>query len=283
MSVPTQVASSSTSPLSPEPVSSPPNAAPNSKASGPATRTGGALVIGASSGMGAALVQQLARAGWHVAALARRTERLESLANELADAPGQVVVRTHDVTDTDVVAALFEDVALAVGGLDLVIYAAGIMPEVGPDDYDTAQDHAQVDVNLKGCIAWCNEAARLFQTQRSGSLVGISSVAGDRGRRMNPAYHATKAAMSTYLESLRNRLSPYGVRVVTIKPGMVETEMTAGIDKLVWPVSADVAAKTILRAAKGGLLDTRYVPLRWCAVMAVIRAIPSRIFRHLNI
>lgn len=264
-------------------MSSPLNPAQRSEASGPASRTGGALVIGASSGMGAALVQQLARAGWHVAALARRTERLESLAAELADASGEVVVRAHDVTDTAAVPALFEDVALAVGGLDLVIYAAGIMPSVGPDEYDTAKDHAQVDVNLKGCIAWCNEAARLFQTQRSGSLVGISSVAGERGRRMNPAYHATKAAMTTYLESLRNRLSPYGVRVVTIKPGMVETEMTADLDELIWPVSADAAARTILKTAKGGLFDTRYVPLRWCAVMAVIRAIPSRIFRHLNI
>ncbi|MFT7679059.1 MAG: decaprenylphospho-beta-D-erythro-pentofuranosid-2-ulose 2-reductase [Planctomycetota bacterium] len=251
---------------------------PISSAAGPR-----ALVVGASSGMGAALVRRMAGQGYRVMALARRLDRLEALAAEVAGGPGEVHVRQHDVLDRDSVPALFEESVHALGGLDLVIYASGVMPEVGPLEYDTQKDIGQVEVNLCGAMAWCNEAARLFQSQRSGTILGIGSVAGDRGRKQNPAYHATKAAFATYLESLRNRLDAYGVRVVTIKPGPVETEMTAGLGDMPLMISADKAAAAILRASKGGFFDTRYLPLPWLPIMTIIKAIPSRIFRHLNV
>lgn len=246
-----------------------------------------ALVVGASSGIGAALVRRLASEGYRVAALARRGEELEQLAQGCAPdcerAGGAVFGHTHDVTDADAVPALFERVARELGGLDLFVYAAGIMPPCDPDEYDTEQDLGQVAVNLGGCIAWCNEAARLFRSQREGVLVGISSVAGDRGRRGNPVYAATKAAMATYLEALRNRLSGLGIHVLTVKPGYVDTAMTEGTDGLFWLISADEAARTILASARNRLWNTRYVPLRWGLVGAVIRAIPSFVFRRLEI
>jgi len=245
-----------------------------------------AIVLGASSGMGAALVRQLAGEGYRVAALARSADKLDELRASCSTAAeatgGEVLVRVHDVSDTDAVPALFEELVRELGGLDLVVFAAGIMPAVEPQEYDTEKDLAMVAVNLAGCIAWCNPAANYFRTQRWGTLVGISSVAGDRGRRGAPVYGTTKAAMNTYLESLRNRLSESGVHVVTIKPGFVDTRMTQGMDGLFWLISAEEAARQILVAARGRA-QVRYVPRQWWVLLTVIRSIPSFLFRKLNV
>lgn len=245
-----------------------------------------AIVVGASSGIGAALARRLVGEGYGVAALARRGERLAALEAELAGAAaaggGRLLVRVHDAARTGEVPALFEELVRELGGLDLLIYAAGIMPQGPPDGYDTEQDLAQIAVNLAGCVAWCNEAARFMGSQRSGTIVGISSIAGDRGRKGNPVYCTTKAAMNTYLESLRNRLGTRGVHVSTIKPGFVDTPMTEGLEGLFWVISADTAAARILRAARWKV-NTRYVPMRWWLVGTVLRMIPSFLFRRLNV
>ena len=105
---------------------------------------------------------------------------------------------------------------------------------------------------------------------------------GDRGRRGNPVYGASKAALAHYLEALRNRLSEHGVRVCTIKPGFVATPMTAGLGNLPGIVSAEAAARTIAGYARRGS-GTRYVPLKWLGVSLVIRNIPSFVFRRLTL
>ena len=244
-----------------------------------------AVVVGASSGIGAAIVRQLVHEGYRVVALARRRAELDELVRACATAArasgGSVSVRVHDVHDVASVPALFEEAARGLGGLHLLVYAAGVMPEVGRDEYDTAKDLEQVAVNLDGCIAWCNEAAKLFRTQRSGTILGISSIAGDRGRKGNPVYNTTKAAMNTYLEALRNRLAESGVHVCTVKPGFVDTVMTHG-KKTFWLISAEEAARLSLKAARGRA-NVRYVPRRWWLVGTVIRSIPSFLFRHLNV
>ena len=240
-----------------------------------------AVVVGASSGIGAALVRQLAGEGAHVAALARRAEELEALRAEAADSPGEVTVYVHDVCDTEAVGPLFEEVVRELGGLDLMVFAAGIMPSVGRDEYNTGLDLSMLEVNVSGCVAWCNPTANLFTTQRSGTIVGISSIAGARGRKGNPMYGTTKAAMDHYLEALRNRLSDYGAHVCTIKPGYVATPMTEGVEGMFWVISAETAAKRILRAARCRV-NERYVPMRWGLVALVLRCIPSFLFKRLN-
>ncbi len=251
-----------------------------SSSSAPAKR---ALVVGASSGMGAEIVKQLTREGYAVAAVARRQELLDSLASEAASGAGRVVPIVHDVNQVDEVPELFEKAIAELGGLDYYVYAAGVMPDVEAEEYDTEKDLLMVDVNLSGFIAWTNPVARYFHSQRSGTLVGIGSVAGDRGRKGAPVYGATKAAMETLLESLRNRLAERAVRVVTVKPGMIETPMTEHLDKLMMPVSAERAAKDILKVSRGKLWNTRHIPLRWLPVSLVIRSIPSFLFRKLSI
>lgn len=242
-----------------------------------------AIIVGASSGMGAAMARQLAAEGYAVAAVARRGALLEALRDGAAAGPGRIAPVVHDVLRIDDVDGAFERAVEAIGGLDLFVFAAGVMPDVGPEEYDTAKDLAMVDVNLSGAIAWTNAAARLMHSQRSGTIVGVGSIAGDRGRKGAPVYGATKAALATYLESLRNRLAERRVRVVTVKPGMVETPMTEHLDALVMPVGAERAAAEILRVARGRLWQVRHVPLRWLAVSLVIRSIPSFLFKRTSI
>jgi decaprenylphospho-beta-D-erythro-pentofuranosid-2-ulose 2-reductase len=248
-----------------------------------------ALVVGASSGIGAALAQRLAAEGCQVALVARREAELARVC-EAINAGGAVRARAypHDVQGVAEVPALFQQIAADLGGLDLVIYAAGVQPRVAADEYDTEKDRLIVEVNVIGAMAWLNEAARRFERAqersdaRGGTIVGISSIAADRGRRGNPAYGASKAALDHFLEALRNRLSQRGVTVVTIKPGFVDTDLTRGMPGLFWLISPDQAAERILAAARRGPA-TVYVPRRWRLVGLILRSIPSFLFRRLKI
>lgn len=241
-----------------------------------------AIVVGASSGIGEALTKRLARAGFRVALVARREQPLASLAAAIKKRhPDRALVYTHDVTNHAEVPALFQRITHDLGGFDLIVYCAGVMPKVAIDEYNFAKDKQVFDVNVLGAMAWLNEAAIRCERQQSGTIVGISSVAGDRGRKPQPVYCASKAALNTYLEGLRNRLGHRGVRVITIKPGPVSTPMTQGL-RMPFMISAEKAADLIYRAI-ASRKNTAYVPIIWWPIMTVIRMIPSFLFRGKNI
>ncbi len=236
-----------------------------------------AIVIGASSGMGEELVRHLAGDGTKVAAVARRLDRLEALAAEF---PGKVLPFAHDVTDYDAVPALFQEITKQLGGLDLVIYAAGVMPAVGEREFDFAKDKQMVDVNVSGAIAWLNQASIRFENTQSGTIVGIGSVAGERGRYAQPVYNMTKAALATYMEALRNRLCKKGVRVVTIKPGPTATEMTAHLH-MKGMMDASKTAEIILKKSRKS--GEYFVKFTHKIAFTIIRNFPSGLFRKLKV
>jgi len=235
-----------------------------------------AIVVGASSGIGAEIARQLAATGCKVAAVARRKDRLDTLAVENPN----ILPIEHDVTCYGEVPALFQEITHRLGGLDLVVYASGVMPEVGPNEYDFRKDREMVEVNLLGAIAWLNPAAERFAATGHGTIVAIGSVAGDRGRMGQPVYNASKAALHTYVEALRNRVARHGVRVVTVKPGPVETEMTARL-QLRNALTAEEAARRIL--AKSERTGEHYLSMAHRVIFTVIKSIPSWIFRRLSI
>lgn len=237
-----------------------------------------AIVVGASSGIGAELARQLAASGCRTAVIARRADALEALA---AGNP-KIFPYAHDVTSYDEIPTLMQRICQDLGGLDLVIYAAGVMPHIGEDQYPSDLDRQTIEINVLGAIAWLNEVAQRFQRARGGTIVGISSTAGERGRRPYPVYCTSKAAFTTYLEALRNRLSQYGVAVVTAKPGPVRTPMTEGMDKLPFVISAEDAASQILAGA-ARRATVVYVPRLWQPIMFVLRNLPSVVFRRLSI
>lgn len=239
-----------------------------------------AIVVGASSGIGHALVAEYLQRGFRVAALARRAEPLESLAAQAGH--DSVLAIAHDVCDGDAIPGIIERIESHFGvPTDTLVLAAGIMPPSDADTWDLASDREVVEVNLLGMMNWIHRIAPAMKERGRGHIVGISSIAGDRGRRDFLAYNTSKAAFTTMLEAVRNRLHRHGVTVTTIKPGFVGTRMTEGKDGLFWVASPEKAASLIARAAESGAM-TRYVLRRWWIIGTIVKLLPSFIFRRLN-
>ncbi|MCB1156377.1 MAG: SDR family NAD(P)-dependent oxidoreductase [Leptospiraceae bacterium] len=242
------------------------------------------IVVGASSGMGAEIAREKLKNGDSVCIVARRQDKLKALAEEF-NKNGEIkaISIINDVTNFSSVETAFNKAVDTMGGLDEIYYCSGLMESIRIEEYSTEKDIRTLNVNLGGAFAWLNPAADYFQRKGEGKIIGVSSVAGDRGRVKNPSYHAAKAGFTTYLESLRNRLNKKGkITVLTVRPGFVDTEMTKGMEGLFWLISANEAAKTIIKAAEKNCEDI-YVPARWRLVMFIIRNIPSFIFKKLSV
>jgi len=243
-----------------------------------------AVVVGASSGIGAAVARRLAAEGFIVAVLARREEKLAELCAEINAAAGETraAAYRHDVTDFGSVAATFQTILKDLKRIDTLVFVAGKQVHLETTEYNFEKDQKMIEINLLGAIAWFTQAAALFDRMGEGQIVGISSVAADRGRVKNPGYNASKAGMSTYLEGLRNRLTRRGVNVLTITPGFVDTDELKGSGMTFLVIPPEKAAADIWRAMKKRR-QLVYTPWIWRYIMLVIRNIPSVIFRRLSI
>jgi decaprenylphospho-beta-D-erythro-pentofuranosid-2-ulose 2-reductase len=243
------------------------------------------IIIGASDGLGAALARRLAHEGYTLALLARRKEKLEALCNELNTSMGAgcAYPYIHDVSRYEDVPALLRRIVADLGGLDLVIFSAGInRPPGGIDRYNFENDRQMVEINLIGAMAWLTPVAEMFHAVRAGQIVGIGSVAGDRGRVGNPGYNTSKAGLATYLEALRNRLTRDGVHVLTVKPGFLQTDMLKSAQgSTPFVIPPEKAADDIWRAIRRRRQQI-YTPARWYWIMFAIRHTPSFIFRKLS-
>ena len=241
------------------------------------------IVIGASNGLGAALAQKLAHEGYSLALLARSKDKLEALCNEINVHEQPARGYTHDVSDYDNVPALLRKIVADLGGLDLVVFVAGVnYPPGGIDKYNFENDRKMIEVNLIGAMAWLSPIAEMFQSAKAGQIVGIASVAGDRGRVGNPGYNTSKAGLATYLEALRNRLTRHGVNVLTVKPGFLKTEMLkAAQGATPFAIDPEKAADDILKAMKKRK-QVIYTASIWRWIMLAIQHTPSFIFRRLS-
>jgi short-subunit dehydrogenase len=243
------------------------------------------IVIGASDGLGAELARRLASDGYSLALLARRQEKLEALCNEINSAAGErrALPYPHDVFEYDKVPDLLRRIVADLGGLDLVIFVAGVnYPPGGIDKYNFENDRRMIEINLIGAMAWLHPIAEMFQSAKAGQIVGIASVAGDRGRVGNPGYNTSKAGLATYLEALRNRLTRHGVHVLTVKPGFLKTEMLkAAQGATPFAIEPSNAADDILKAMKKRKQEIYTAPI-WRWVMLAIKHTPSFIFRRLT-
>lgn len=242
------------------------------------------LIIGASTGLGAELTRKLAREGYALALLARSKEKLDALCYEINSQGGDVRSYEHNVTDYDEVPSLLLKIVADLGGLDTVIYVASInQPPGGIDKYNFENDRQMIEVNLIGAMAWLTPIAEMFQAAKAGQIVGISSVAGDRGRVGNPGYNTSKAGLTTYLEALRNRLTRRGVNVLTVKPGFMKTEMLkAASGPTPFAIEPSVAADHIVKAMKKRKQVIYTAPI-WRWIMLAIQHTPSFIFRKLSL
>ena len=243
------------------------------------------LIIGASDGLGAELARKLAQDGFSLGLLARRREKLEALCAEINSSVNErrALAYVQDVAEYDKVPALLRKIVADLGGLDLVIFVAGVnYPPGGIDKYNFENDRRMIEVNLIGAMAWLHPIAEMFQSAKAGQIVGIASVAGDRGRVGNPGYNASKAGLTTYLEALRNRLTRHGVNVLTVKPGFLKTEMLkAAQGPTPFAIEPSKAADDIVKAMKKRK-QVIYTASIWRWIMLAIQHTPSVIFRRLS-
>lgn len=242
-----------------------------------------ALIIGASDGLGAALARKLARDGYSLALLARSEEKLKFLRSEIS-ANGQVAsTYVHDITEYNKTPDLLRKIVADLGGLDVVVFVAGVnYPPGGIDKYNFENDRKMIEVNLIGAMAWLTPIAEMFHAAKAGQIVGIASVAGDRGRVGNPGYNTSKAGLATYLEALRNRLTRHGVNVLTVKPGFLKTEMLkAAQGATPFAIDPEKAADDIVSAMKKRK-QVIYTASIWRWIMLAIQLVPSVIFRRLS-
>jgi len=241
------------------------------------------IIIGASDGLGAALARALAREGYSLALLARSQDKLQRLCDEINAGEGLARAYVHDVAEYNQAPALLRKVVSDLGGLDLVVFVTGVnYPPGGIDKYNFENDRRMIEVNLIGAMAWLHPVAEMFQSAKAGQIVGISSVAGDRGRVGNLGYNTSKAGLTTYLEALRNRLTRHGVNVLTVKPGFLKTEMLkAAQGATPFAIPPEKAAEDIVQAIKKRR-QLIYTASIWRWIMLAIQHTPSFIFRRLT-
>ena len=240
-------------------------------------------IFGATSAIAQATARLLSRRGARLHLVARDAGKLEAVRADLA-ARGAAAVSTAlaDLDDHLALAALVDGAIEALGGLDAALVAQGTLPDQAEAASDPEIARKALHTNFVAPALLIGVLAERFEAKGAGTLVAISSVAGDRGRASNYVYGSAKAALSTYLAGLRNRLHAKGVRVVTIKPGFVDTPMTAHFPKgALWATPAQVA-EGIVRAMERGTA-VAYVPWFWRPIMLVIRLIPEAIFVRLKL
>ena len=239
------------------------------------------LILGASSDIAKATARQYAREGCTILLAGRRAETLEAFSQDLT-IRYKVVARyiTFDAADPASHALFYHTLNPAP---DIVICAFGELGEQEQAEQDWASCNRIIQANYTGAVSILNIVANDMAARRSGTIVGISSVAGDRGRQSNYIYGSAKAGFTAYLSGLRNRLYRSGVHVVTVKPGFVNTKMTSGL-KLPGPLTAQPAqvAAAIHKAVRKKS-NVIYVLWMWRWIMLIIRSVPEGIFKKLKL
>ncbi len=241
------------------------------------------LVLGATSGIAEATCRIWARQGASLFLVARNAEKLAAVAADLKTRGASYVdTAVVDLDDTERHPALLAHAINSLTGMDVAYLAHGVLGDqaAGEQEFGTA---AQIiHTNFVSAVSLLTWLANYCVQRRSGVLAVLSSVAGDRGRKSNYLYGASKAGLSAFLGGLRNRVDREGVTVLTIKPGPVKTAMTVKMKGSEKFADVDKVAATIVKAIDARA-DTLYVPFQWRPIMFVIREIPERIFKKLNL
>lgn len=239
------------------------------------------LILGATSDMAIALARHLGSKGHNLQLAARNTEHLLSLKKDI-EIKNNVTVEpiSFNALNFESHHQFYHSLSVKP---DVAIVVFGYLGEhqIGLQDWKECQKI--IDTNYTGAVSILNVIASDFESRRAGTIIGVSSVAGDRGRMSNYLYGSAKAGLTAYLSGLRNRLFHSGVHVMTVKPGFVETKMTEGLP-LPAPLTAqpEVVAKRIYSA----LLRKKnvvYVLQIWRLIMLVICSIPEFIFKKLRL
>lgn len=240
------------------------------------------LVLGATSAIAQAWMRLLAPEGANFFLVARNAVHLDSVAKDLATRGASVFVEIADLDQTAEHVGLLERAIATLGGLDCALIAHGALGDQAAGERDFAVAAASLQTNFLSAVSLGTWLANYFAAQYRGSLVVLSSVAGDRGRKSNYIYGSAKAGLNAFLDGLRNRVDRDGVQVLTVRPGFVSTPMTAHLPQGPLFASPDAVARDILRAIERRR-DVVYTPWFWRWIMALVRAIPEWKFKKMDL
>jgi len=239
------------------------------------------LIIGAKSDIAKAIAREYAKNGYNLYLAARNVNELETFANDITVRTQKAVKLIElDILDYESHHAFYDQLEEKPLG---VVSAVGYLGDQGKAQFDFSEAKKIIDTNYTGVVSLFNIIADDFEKRRSGFMVGISSVAGDRGRKSNYTYGSAKAALTAYLSGLRNRLHDAQVQVLTVKPGFVATKMTKDMnlpEKLT--AQPEEVAEDIYTAQQKGksVIYTKWV---WRYVMIIIKIIPEWKFKEMSI
>jgi decaprenylphospho-beta-D-erythro-pentofuranosid-2-ulose 2-reductase len=245
------------------------------------------VIVGATSAIAHAAARLWAEQGAALFLVGRSVARLEANAADLrVRGAASVAVHAMDATEDAVHAPMLAAAIAALGesgGVDVALIAHGTLPDQRQCETDLARLHAEIETNGVSVCLLSQLFANHFVAQGAGALAVIGSVAGDRGRQSNYAYGAAKGMVARFTEGLRNRVAKSGVQVLLVKPGFVDTPMTAEFEKkgLLWAQPEAIAAG-MLRAI-AAKRDVVYLPWFWRWIMLIIRHIPERVFKRLSL
>jgi short-subunit dehydrogenase len=233
------------------------------------------VITGASDGIGKAMAKEFARAGARIGLIARRRELLESLAEELRQLGSpEVLFKAVDVTDHSAQRAALEDFDQRFGGISHLVLNAGISGRASPTEDAWVAAKACLDVNLMAAVNAAEWMKPRMVDRRYGTIAGVSSIAAARGLPDSGVYSASKAGLTTYLESLRVDLFPYGVKVVTIAPGYIRTELTSkNRGYMPFLMDASTAGKRFARGVGFGH-KTVIAPMPYRFLVIALRMMP---------
>jgi short-subunit dehydrogenase len=239
------------------------------------------LIIGAKSDIAKEVARIYAKNGYNLYLAARECSSLEDLKQDIEIRSGvEVELMEFDIAAFDTHENFYDSLKKRPLG---VIVVSGYMAEQKTAQKEWSETLQMINVNYTGAISILNIVANDFEKERRGFIVGVSSVAGDRGRKANYIYGSAKAGFSAYLSGLRNRLNDSGVQVLTVKPGFVNTKMTEGLDlpqKLT--ASPGEVAEDIFNAQQRGR-NVLYTKPIWMVIMLIIKHIPEFIFKKMSI
>lgn len=241
------------------------------------------LILGATSAIARHVAAAFAKRGHALFLAGRDAAEIERLVQDLQlRFPVEVIGGKFDAEDYPSHAEFLRQVLERMGELHGVVVAFGYFGAQERAARDFAESERIIARNFTGAVSILNHCAGYFEQSRTGFIIGISSVAGDLGRQSNYLYGSAKAGFSVYLQGLRNRLFPAGVRVLTVKPGFVDTPMTFGLPRLFLVASPEDVGEGIVRALRKGN-EVVYLPWFWRWVMLVLRLIPDRIRKRLKL
>jgi decaprenylphospho-beta-D-erythro-pentofuranosid-2-ulose 2-reductase len=241
------------------------------------------VVLGATSAIALAVSRMFASRGASFYLVARNEEKLSTVASDLqVRGATQVHTCVMDLDDTAHHAAMLQEADRLLQGIHIALVAHGVLGDQASAERDYPLTEQVFRTNLLSPVSLVTWLANYFTERKRGTIVVISSVAGDRGRKMNYVYGATKSGISAFLQGVRNRVDRLGVNVITIKAGFVATPMTAHLPGGILFATPERVARDIVKAIDRRR-DVVYVPGYWRLIMWVVRGIPERIFKRLNV